>query len=159
MIGAVAGGLIGSAVTPQDPVYQAPPPVYQAPSTVVYPGESQIVYGQPTTVGQAPSVPNAPTVPNAPAVVQQRAPQVVYAPAPAPQVVYAPAPPPQVVYVEPAPRVVYAPAPPPVVYVERRPSITFGFGHFSGPRYYPRYTPSHHDHGYRSPHGRGHGRH
>lgn len=145
VIGAVAGGLIGSAVAPQEPVYQAPPPVYQAPATVVYPSQTQVINGQPTTVVQAPTVPNAPTVPDAPTIYQQQ-PQVVYAPAPAPQVVYAPAPPPQVVYVESAPRVVYPP-----VYVAPRPAITIGFGSYWGPRYYgSRYYPA-----YRS-HGRGH---
>lgn len=136
IIGGVAGALIGAAMTPQERVYQ-PVPVYQ--------GSPQVVYGQPgTVVSSAPTIPDAPVVPNAPVVVQA-APQVVYA-QPAPQVVYV-EPQPRVVYVEPAPRVVYV----------ERPAIRFGFGYYSGPRYYGR--THHHGHSHRS-HGHRHrGRH
>lgn len=138
VIGAVAGGIIGAAVAPREPVYA--PPVYRAPATTIYSSATHVVAGQPTTVVHAPAIYDAPTVPNAPVIVQQPAPQVVYAPAPAPQVVY----------VEPTPRVVYVPAPPPVVYVDRSPRISLGFGYHHGPRYhapvYRHYHPRHHHH-------------
>src|SRR5215212_2026783 len=41
VIGAAAGALIGAAITPQQPVYSAPPPVYQSPASY-----GQQVYGQ-----------------------------------------------------------------------------------------------------------------
>jgi len=128
IIGAAAGALIGAAVTPQEPVYASQPPVYQAP---VY---GQQVYGQPVytqpsaTVIQTPTVPNAQVVSNAPTVEQY--PQVVQV---SPQVVQTQ---PQVVYVQSAPQVVYAPAPR-VVYAPP-PVVSFGFGVYSGPRYYDR---------------------
>lgn len=80
--------------------------VYQAPP---------VVYSQPAYVSSAPMVPAAPYVQSAP-VVQ---------PAPG-----------QVVYVESAPRVVYVTAPPPRVVYLAPPVVGFGFGYYSGPRYY-----------------------
>jgi len=134
VLGGVAGALIGAALTPQEPVYHAPPPVYQAPiyGQQVYGQQvyGQPVYGQTTTVVQAaPTVPNAPVVGNAPTVYEQAPVQVVHAP---PHVVQAP---PQVVYVESAPRVVYVTAAPRVVYAPPPPVMSFGFGLHSGPRY------------------------
>jgi hypothetical protein len=134
VIGGVAGALIGAAMTPQEPVYASQPPVYQAPTPAVY---GQQVYGQPAVV----QVQNAPTVPNAPVVYDQSQVQVVQAP---PQVVQAP---PQVVYVEQAPRVVYVPAAPPVVYAPP-PVVSFGFGIYSGPRYYGHSNYGHSSYGY-----------
>jgi hypothetical protein len=138
-------------MTPQEPVYSAPPPVvYQSPASYgqqVY-GQTQVaapVYDQYGNVVQnAPVVGNAPVVPNAPTIVNGVPTQVVQAPA---QVVQAP---PSVVYMESAPRVVYVPASPRVVYAPP-PVISFGFGYRSGPRY--GYSYGHHVPFYRS-HGR-----
>jgi hypothetical protein len=130
VIGGVAGALIGAALTPQEPVYSAPPPVYQSPASYGQQVYGQQVYSQPVysqypgaTVVQAPTVPNAPTVADAPMVVQQAPVQVVQAQ-------------PQVVYVESAPRVVYVPAPAPRVVYAAPPVVSFSYGYRSGPRYY-----------------------
>jgi hypothetical protein len=145
VIGAAAGALIGAALTPQQPVYSAPPAVYQAP--IDY---GQRVYPQSgtTVVHAAPGVYNAPMVSAAPTIVEQVPTQVVQTQ-------------PQVVYVESAPRVVYVPAPAPrVIYAAPPPVIGFGFGFgiHSGPRYYDHYRPysynrnyshGHHNHGHR----------
>ena len=130
VIGAAAGALVGAALTTQEPAYSPPPPVYQAPTNY-----GQRVYTQTgaTVVQTAPVVPNAPMVPMAPTVVEQVPTQVVQAP-------------PQVVYVESAPRVVYVPAPAPPVYYSAPPVVSFGFGIYSGPRYYDR---GYYGHGYR----------
>lgn len=139
IIGAAAGAIIGGALAPEQPtVYERPPVTYSYNHQVYAPG-TQVVA-------------NAPTVPDAPTVYTQPAQQVQVVQAP-PQVVYQPAP--QVVYTQPAPQVVYVPAPPPVVYA--RPSVSFGIGIYSGPRY-PAYRPGYYGHGHYHDYGhRGHG--
>jgi hypothetical protein len=141
VIGAAAGALIGAALTPQEPVYSAPPPVYRAP--VEY-GQRVYTSGATTVVHAAPGIADAPMVPDAPTVGYSVPTQVVHAP-------------PQVVYVESAPRVVYVPAPAPRVIYAAPPVIRFGIGYSSGPRYHghPHHYPSRHHHHH---HYRGHGR-
>lgn len=141
IIGGIAGAVVGSALNPE-PVYQAAPPVYyQTPASY-----GQQLYGQPGAVIQnAPAVGYAPTVPAAPTVSDYVPTQVVQAP-------------PQVVYVDTAPRVVYVPAPAPrVIYASPAPYVGFGFGYYSGPRYYGSSGPAYRGgHSYGG-HGHGHG--
>lgn len=138
IIGGIAGAVVGSALNPE-PVYQAVPPVYyQTPASY-----GQQLYGQPCAVIQnAPTVGLAPTVPAAPTVSDYVPTQVVQTP-------------PQVVYVETAPRVVYVPAPR-VVCASPAPYVGFGFGYYSGPRYYGYSGPAYRG-GYNHVHGHSHG--
>jgi hypothetical protein len=110
-IGGVAGALLGTAVAPQQPVYQQPVyqtgvPVYSQPVTVVQPTQAPVVYQ------------------NAQGQLVQPAPQQ-------PQQVYQTAP--QVVYVQQQPQVVYVDSP---YYYNPAPVVSFGFNYGWGPRYF-----------------------